>query len=46
MAPLLRSVSLPAGVGGLKPFFTLIAVVILAIFAGLVLLRRHLTPRR
>jgi AAHS family 4-hydroxybenzoate transporter-like MFS transporter len=31
---------------GLKPFFTGIAVVILATFAGLVLLRRHLPPRR
>ena len=31
---------------GLKPFFTGIAVVILATFTGLVLLRRHLPPRR
>jgi MFS transporter, AAHS family, 4-hydroxybenzoate transporter len=31
---------------GLKPFFTGIAVVILATFTGLLLLRRHLPPRR
>jgi MFS transporter, AAHS family, 4-hydroxybenzoate transporter len=31
---------------GLKPFFTGIALVILATFAGLVMLRRHLPPRR
>ena len=31
---------------GLKPFFTGVAVVILATFTGLVLLRRHLPPRR
>jgi len=31
---------------GLKPFFTGIAVVILVTFTGLVLLRRHLPPRR
>jgi len=31
---------------GLKPFFTGIAVVILATFTGVLLLRRHLPPRR
>ena len=31
---------------GLKPFFTSIAIVIVATFAGIALLRRHLLPRR
>ncbi len=31
---------------GLKPFFTGIALVILVTFAGIVMLRRHLPPRR
>jgi AAHS family 4-hydroxybenzoate transporter-like MFS transporter len=31
---------------GLKPFFVAIALVIVATFAGIVLLRRHLPPRR
>jgi MFS transporter, AAHS family, vanillate permease len=31
---------------GLRPFFTGIAIVILATFTGIALLRRHLPPRR
>jgi MFS transporter, AAHS family, 4-hydroxybenzoate transporter len=34
------------GGSGLKPFFTSIAVVIVATFAGIALLKRHLPPRR
>jgi hypothetical protein len=31
---------------GLRPFFTSIALVVVATFVGIALLRRHLAPRR